>query len=111
MATALIPLDTKLLEIRNIVSFSADYIMDAAQLLKDEKQQQIVYTICSNLYRMESNLAQEIKALGSNVNDEYFEPSAFIDSEQSNINISQVIKEFIEKHKTSGELELLRRIL
>lgn len=111
MATYKLPLSSKLLEIRDIVGFSADYLMQAFQHLDNTREQHIIFTICSNLYRAEHCLELEIKDLGLEVENKAYNPYAFTDVDFLNINIVRVIEEFIETKKGTGELELLRKIL
>lgn len=111
MATTDIPLSAKFIEARDIIGFSADYFLEAFKELPDEKLQHVIYALCSNLYRMESQLDKELLTDGIDLKNRNLESSAFVDDRNSSIKMSQVISEFLEERRGSGEQELLRKIL
>lgn len=111
MATALIPRLTTLIEVKHIVGFSADYSMQLSRLIRDEKLLHTLYVLCSNLYRVESMIKLEIEESGVCLEGQNYDPSALIDIQSSDINISQVVEQFLNENTTSSELSLLRKIL
>lgn len=95
----LIPLSKRLLELRDIVGFSADYFQLAFQSLDNKTDQHIVFTLCNNLQRAKQALEHELLALGRDVREQLYEPAHFSNVEFLNINIMSVVEEFVEQQK------------
>lgn len=111
MGTFRPPLASDLLEIRDIIGFSADYIMQQIYQLKDEHEHEVAYTICSNLYRAERRLELELAAAGMDVKGRTYNPQSFRDVSYLEIKIDEVVEAFIDQHRGSGELAHYRKIL
>ncbi len=101
-----LPLSSRLLELRDIVGFSADYILHALESLEDEQQQHIVFCLCTNLQRARACLEQEILSQGEDVSHYPYNPNYFTNVDFLKIDINQVVKQF---KQTYGD-EKIRRL-
>ncbi len=111
MATVKIPQRVKLMEVQQIAGFSADYLMQAFKQHPDEAQLNTIITLCSNLYRVESNLKKLTQQNRYPADNHRYSSQVLIEQPDSTINIQQVATRFIQENHGYGELSLLRKIL
>lgn len=95
MASAQAPVHLFYFAMYSLVGEAADTIMHLYQDLRDEKEQHIMISLCSNLYRAEARLAKKIRALG-------YEPDKLFGSLSENLQLTP--------HQTE-ELAYMRKIL
>ena len=111
MATAKIPQRVKLMEVQQIAGFSADYLMQAFSQHKNEAELNMIITLCSNLYRVESNLKKLTWESHYPTDKHRYSSQVLIEQPDSTINIQQIANRFIQENHGHGELTLLRKIL
>ncbi len=100
-----------LIKIRDINGFIADYIMQHLYELHSDEQREIIYNLCSNLYRAQHALELILVNKGVAINNRPYNPKSFESVRYINVDIQWVVADFVEKQKDNQALKYYRHVL
>ena len=104
-----IPMSTKLLELRDVVGFSAEYVKQILPLVQNAQQQEIVSVICSNLERVKNDLEIELDKLDEGAVSEPYNPANFTDVAFLKTNMAEEVIRLIASEESLVEKQALNK--
>lgn len=82
------------LELRDIVGFSSEYLLQAFKELEDETVKQIIATLCDNLKRAQSCLEKEISKQEQEISGTAYDSNHFSNVNFLDVDLGSVVEEF-----------------
>jgi len=93
----------RLLEVRDICGFSAEYLVHNLHHFDTQVEQYIIYSLCSNLQRSVHNIELELIACGFHCEDRPYSHSSFENVDYLDVDLVELVKEYIQKKQDAKE--------
>ncbi len=103
--------DVMLIKTKDVVGFTADYLMHNLYELNFEEQRQVLYSLCGNLYLAESNLKLLLNENSSSSQALTYQAESFKRIQYLTLNIQTIVSEFLTKQRNNSEFMHYRNIL
>ncbi len=104
-------LNTAIIKTKDILGFSADYLMHNLYELNFEEQRQVLYSLCGNLYLAEHDLHLIVNHKAKLDKIRNYQPESFRSIQYLTLDIKKIVSEFSEKQKDNQEFLHYRNIL
>lgn len=99
-----INLTKKLLEIRDISGFSAEFLIQKLHCIEDKQDQDLIYALCGNLHRASLLMEAELLDRGIDCENRPYSHQSFNNVKHLDVDLIEEVKKNIEQKKRNQQI-------